>query len=299
MELWIPMTIAAAFLQNIRSVLQRKLKDHMGASGATLVRFLYGIPIAMIIVTLLHRQGGIALPELNARFAFWVLIGSLSQIAAQVFLLMAFGERNFTAATAYSRTEPVHAALIGFMALGELPGLNDALAIGLAVLGVMVISMARETPSLARLAAAMTSRGALYGLASGAIFGLAAVSYRAASTAIAGPGALMQASVTLLAAVLVQSALLIAFMAWKKRAELSAVFHLWQPGLAVGAVGATASFLWFAAMTLQQAAIVKALGQIEMVFTYAATLFIFRESVNAREIFGCLLIVAGIVALLA
>jgi drug/metabolite transporter (DMT)-like permease len=299
MELWVPMTIAAAFLQNIRSVLQRKLKDHMGASGATLVRFLYGIPIALIIVTLLHVQGGFALPKLNAQFAFWVLIGSLSQITAQVLLLIAFGERNFTAATAYSRTEPVHAALIGFAALGELPGLNDALAIGLAVLGVMVISMARETLSVSRLFAAMTSRGALYGLASGALFGLAAVSYRAASTAINGPGALMQASVTLLAAVLVQSALLIAFMAWKKRAELGAVIRLWRPGLAVGAVGATASFLWFAAMTLQQAAIVKALGQIEMVFTYVATLFVFRESVNAREIIGCLLIIAGIVALLA
>jgi drug/metabolite transporter (DMT)-like permease len=299
MELWVPMTIAAAFLQNIRSVLQRKLKDQMGASGATLVRFLYGIPIALIIVTLLHVQGGFALPKLNAQFAFWVLIGSLSQITAQVLLLIAFGERNFTAATAYSRTEPVHAALIGFAALGELPGLNDALAIGLAVLGVMVISMARETLSVSRLFAAMTSRGALYGLASGAIFGLAAVSYRAASTAINGPGALMQASVTLLAAVLVQSALLIAFMAWKKRAELGAVIRLWRPGLAVGAVGATASFLWFAAMTLQQAAIVKALGQIEMVFTYVATLLVFRESVNAREIIGCLLIIAGIVALLA
>ena len=66
----------------------------------------------------------------------------------------------------------------------------------------------------------------------------------------------------------------------------------------VGCVGAFASFLWFAAMTLQQVAIVKALAQIEMIFTYAATVFIFRENVNAREIFGCLLIIAGIITLL-
>jgi drug/metabolite transporter (DMT)-like permease len=303
MELWIPMTIAAAFLQNIRSVLQRRLKDHMGASGATLVRFFYGIPVACLIVALLHFQTGLPLPVMNERFAFWVIVGSIGQVTAQVLLLMAFGERNFTVATAYSRTEPVHAAVIGFAALGELPGVNDAFAILLAVIGVMVISVASERFSPIRLITSLGSRGALFGLASGAVFGLTAVAYRAASTALAGPGgepgALMQASVTLLVAVFIQSAVLLAFMGWRKRAELATVFRLWGTGALVGLVGATASFLWFAAMTLQQAAIVKALGQIEMIFTYAATILIFREKVTAKEIAGCLLIIAGIIALLA
>jgi drug/metabolite transporter (DMT)-like permease len=307
MELWIPMTIAAAFLQNIRSVLQRRLKDHMGASGATLVRFLYGIPVAGLIIAALHVHAGLPLPDLNARFAFWIMVGSIGQVTAQVLLLMAFGERNFTVATAYSRTEPVHAALIGFVALGELPGIHEGLAILLAVVGVMVISVARETFSPLRLVTSLGSRGAIFGLASGAVFGLTAVAYRAASTALGGPesgpaaaqSVLMQASMTLMVAVLIQSAMLIVFMGYRKRAELAAVFRLWRPGALVGLVGATASFLWFAAMTMQQAAIVKALGQIEMIFTYAATLLVFRERVNSREIVGCLLIIAGVLALLA
>ena len=87
-------------------------------------------------------------------------------------------------------------------------------------------------------------------------------------------------------------------MGLKQCGELKAVFVHWRLGLLVGCVGAFASFLWFAAMTFQQAAIVKALAQIEMVFTYAATIFIFRENVNAREIIGCLLIIAGIITLL-
>jgi drug/metabolite transporter (DMT)-like permease len=298
MELWIPITIAAAFLQNIRSTVQRQLKGRLGAAGATIVRFLYGIPIATAIVCLLHFGFGIAFPELNPGFAFWVIIGGFAQVAAQVFLILAFGYRNFTVATAYSRTEPVHAALIGFMVLGEAPAATDFVAIGLAVAGVALISIARETFGFASLGKAITTRRALYGLASGAIFGLAAVSYRTASLAISGPGFLMQASVTLFWAVLFQTAILLVFMGFKQRGELIAVFVHWRLGLLVGCVGASASFLWFAAMTLQQAAIVKALAQIEMIFTYAATIFIFRESVNAREIIGCFLIIAGIMALL-
>ena len=298
MELWIPITIAAAFLQNIRSTVQRQLKGRLGAAGATIVRFIYGIPIATAIVCTLHFGFEIALPELNTRFAFWVIVGGFAQVAAQVYLLIAFGYRNFTVATAYSRTEPVHAALIGFMVLGENPTSTDFLAIILAVAGVALISIARETLNLASLGRAITTRGALYGLSSGAIFGLAAVSYRTASLAIAGPGFLMQASITLFWAVLFQTAILLAFMGLKQRSELKAVFVYWRPGLLVGCVGASASFLWFAAMTLQQAAIVKALAQVEMVFTYAATIFIFRENVNAREIIGCLLIIAGIISLL-
>jgi uncharacterized membrane protein len=103
MELWIPITIAAAFLQNIRSTVQRQLKGRLGIAGATIVRFLYGIPLATAIVCALHFGFGIVLPELNARFALWVVIGGFAQVAAQVCLIIAFGYRNFTVATAYSR----------------------------------------------------------------------------------------------------------------------------------------------------------------------------------------------------
>lgn len=299
MELWIPITIAAAFLQNIRSALQRHLKDRLGVSGATLVRFLYGIPVASLIVACLHWAAGIAPPVLNARFAFWVVLAATGQMVAQALLIAAFSHRNFTVATAYSRTEPVHAALFGFAFLGDRITAMDGAAIMLAVVGVALISVARETFSARNLAASLVSRGALLGLASGAVFGLTAVAYRSASLSIAGPGYLMQASVTLLSAILFQSLTLGCFMAWRQRAELAAVLAAWRPGLLVGAVGATASFGWFAAMTLQQAAVVKALAQVEMLFTYAASLLIFREHVSRREIAGCLLIVAGILILLA
>jgi drug/metabolite transporter (DMT)-like permease len=299
MELWIPITIAAAFLQNIRSALQRHLKDRLGVAGATLVRFLYGLPVAGLIVLLLHAGWGLPLPGVNAGFAVWVAVAATGQMIAQALLIAAFSHRNFTVATAYSRTEPVHAALFGFMVLGESAGWREGAAIALAVLGVMLMSVARDSATARNLAAALASKGALFGLASGAVFGLTAVAYRTASLSLDDGGFLMRASVTLLAAITFQTASLGLWMAWRNRAELAAVLANWRIGAAVGLVGALASFGWFAAMTLQQAAIVKALAQVEMLFTYAASVFLFREHVNAREIAGCLLVVGGILLLLA
>ena len=80
--------------------------------------------------------------------------------------------------------------------------------------------------------------------------------------------------------------------------ELSRVRAAWKISALVGLVGATASFGWFMAMTLQTAAAVKALAQVEMIFTFASSVLVFREHVNKVEIFGCIFIVAGILVLL-
>ena len=50
MELWIPITVAAAFLQNLRSAAQKHLKGVMGTTGATFVRFGFGLPFALLFV---------------------------------------------------------------------------------------------------------------------------------------------------------------------------------------------------------------------------------------------------------
>lgn len=51
-------------------------------------------------------------------------------------------------------------------------------------------------------------------------------------------------------------------------------------------------------MTLQNAAYVRALGQIELLFTFAVTYFYFRERASLNEIAGIVLIVGGILVLL-
>ncbi|MCR5858186.1 DMT family transporter [Mesorhizobium sp. J428] len=298
MELWIPITIASAFLQNLRSVGQKHLKGVMGTTGATFVRFGFGLPFAVLYTVILNRAGGYTFPAISAEFLGWVVVGGLTQIVATFLLVHLFSFRNFAVGTAYSRTEPAQAALFGLVFLGETVTAGTLMAIAVSVFGVMLISVAHAALTLRNLVTTTFSRTALIGLASGTCFGISAVAYRAASLSLGGPTFAMQAAVTLLVVISFQTLIMALWMLARDRAELSRIAAAWKPSLFVGFVGASASFGWFMAMTLQQAAIVKALAQIEMIFTFASSVFFFKEKINRFETIGCILIVCGILLLL-
>lgn len=298
MELWAAITIIAAFFQNIRSVLQKHLKSRMGTTGATFVRFGFGLPFATVYLLLVLKLTAQPLPGPNPAFIGWVSLGALSQIAANYLLIHLFSFRNFTVGTAYSRTEPAQAAFFGLIFLGETVSGYVLLAIAISVAGVMLISVARSPFSPAALVISVGSRTALVGILSGTLFGVAAVSYRAASLSLGYPGYLVQASVTLVFAIALQTLVMLTWMLWRDRGEIENILRAWKPALLTGFVGATASLGWFTAMTLQNAGIVKAVAQIEMLFAFASSVFLFREHINRLEIAGCVLIVAGILVLL-
>jgi drug/metabolite transporter (DMT)-like permease len=299
MELWIPITIAAAFLQNIRSSLQKHLKGAMGTTGATFVRFGFGMPFVLILVAILHFRIGYAFPPISPRFLAWMSLGALSQIGATFLLVHLFSFRNFAVGTAYSRTEPAQAALFGFLFLGDRITWAALAAIAICVLGVMVISVARTQITLRSLITSVGQRTALIGIVSGFGFGFSAVAYRAASLTLGGPNFFMQAAVTLAFGITLQTIVMLIWISLREPGQFALIRKAWKPSLLVGMAGATASLGWFTAMTLQNAGVVKALAQVEMLFTFATSVFIFREKINRFEAAGCLLIVAGIVVLMA
>lgn len=302
MELWIGITFASAFLQNLRSTLQKHLKGMMGTTGATFVRFVFGMPFALAYLAFLHLGLGRPLPVPNMAFAVWATVGAMAQIAATFLLVHLFSFRNFAVGTAYSRTEPAQAALFALIFIGESVTGGTLAAIAISVAGVMLISPRTEvTP--ASFLTSIFSRTAGTGLASGAFFGLSSVAYRSASLALApslpAPDAMMQAGFTLVVVIVMQTVSMFLWIIWREREELRRIARVWKPSLAVGLVGATASFGWFTAMTLQQAAVVKALAQVEMLFAFASTVLFFKEKINRLELSGCLLIVVGVLSLLA
>lgn len=301
MEPWIAMTIAAAFVQNIRSGLQKHLRGRMGTAGATFVRFGFGLPVAFVLLGVCLWATQSRLPPINAMFLAWGTIGALAQIAGQVLLVIMFTRRNFVVGSAYVRTEPVQAVVLGLVFLSETVSALVLLAIAISVSGVIMLSTARSQatgPWRPRDAlAALISPTAGIGLASGAMFGLAAVSFRAASLSLGEPNVLVQAGTTLCFAITLQTLLMLGWMLFRDRAELVRIADAWRPGMLTGLAGAVASFGWFAAMTWQQAGIVKALAQIEMLFAYATTVLIFREDINQREVLGCALVASGVIVL--
>ena len=77
MDLWIPISIGAAFFQNLRSALQKHLKGRLSNTGATFSRFAYAAPLALLYVIALAMITGEALPRPNGTFALYALIGGV------------------------------------------------------------------------------------------------------------------------------------------------------------------------------------------------------------------------------
>ena len=303
-ELWIPITILAAFCQNLRSAVQKHLKGVLSNSGATFSRFGYGFPFLVVYVLALHYGAGMEWPKPNATFVIYGLLGGVTQIGATFCLVWLFSFRDFAVGTTYSKTETVQAALFGLVILGDGVGLAAAVAIFISLIGVMLLSTAKSELDWRKLWLGWTERTALIGIFSGTLFGISAVSFRAASLSLAGPdsgegpGFLMQAGFTLAFVILAQTVGMALWMAWREPGQLGAVLRSWRWASLAGFAGALSSIGWFTAMTLQNVAYVRALGQIELVFTFAAGIFIFKERSTRVEVIGILLVVAGILILI-
>ncbi len=298
MELWIPITIAAAFSQNLRSAMQKHLKGRLSTTGATFVRFGFGFPLALVYVLVLHYGLGMDWLVPHGWFLLYAAAGGLAQIIATFLLVHLFSYRNFAVGTAYSKTEPLQAAIFGVIILGDTISTGATIAILIGLTGVIAISVAHSPLTPRTLISSLLQRTALIGLTSGAFFGVSAVFYRAASLSLSESGFIMQAATTLVWVTGFQSMVMLIYMRWREPGQITAVWRARGPSFLVGLTGITGSACWFTAVTIQNVAYVRALGQIELIFTIAASYFFFRERINRAELMGVALIAACIVILL-
>jgi drug/metabolite transporter (DMT)-like permease len=298
MEAWIPITIAAAFLQNLRTALQKHLKARLSTAGATFSRFCFAVPLAFAYGAGVLLVEDSALPPGNPEFFVFCLIGSAAQILATALLVALFSYRNFAAGTSYSKTETVQTALFGAVVLGETLSGGALAGILVSLFGVILVSLARSQITARHLLTGLTARPALMGLASGALFGIAAVSYRAAALSLADGSVWLRAACTLASVIVLQTVMMSLYLVLREPGQLTAVLRSWRVTIWVSVTGLLGSICWFTAMTMQNAAYVRALGQIELIFTFMATTLIFREELRRAEVLGILLIVAGILLLL-
>lgn len=298
MELWIPITTFAAFCQNLRTAMQKHLKGRLGNTGATFVRFGYGVPFALLYAAVLHFVFENPLPSPTTTLLVAGALGGLAQIIATFLLIYLFSFRNFAVGTAYSKTEPIQAALFGLVVLGEHVSLVVALCIMVGIAGVIIISLARVPLTLSAVRSSLFGRPALIGLASAAFFGASAVAYRTASLSLDGTTVAMQAATALVYATLFQTCAMSIWMVFREPEELHASLRAWRAAIWVGASGVAGSIGWFTAMTLQNVAYVRALAQIELVFTFLASWLVFKEVISRSEIVGCLLIVAAVIGII-
>src|SRR5688500_3896767 len=110
--LWIPIVVAAALAQTARNTAQRSLVAQAGTLGATLARFLYGLPFAAAWVAALHLIPAAPppIPAFHGAYFAWLMLGALGQLAATACLLAAMKQRNFVIGVAYSKTDALQVA---------------------------------------------------------------------------------------------------------------------------------------------------------------------------------------------
>jgi drug/metabolite transporter (DMT)-like permease len=295
--LWLPIVLWAALAQTARNAAQRSLVAQAGTLGATLARFLYGIPFAALWVTVLHLVPATAAPLPHFKLAYfsWLLLGALGQLAATAFLLSAMKERNFVVGVAYSKTDALQVALFGSVFLRELPGGWTLVAMGLATAGVLMLSLPRKPGAVE--GGAWTSRAAWFGLASGAGFALSAVGYRGAALQLPESSAWIAGAWGVLLAQSIQTVLLGGWLALRAPHSLRATATAWKVSTLAGAMGALASIGWFTAFALTTAANVRTLGMVEVVFSYLVSRRLLREKLARAEQRGLALVVIGLLAL--
>ena len=298
MELWIPLTILAAFFQNIRSAMQKHLQGRLSTLGAAYVRFLYAWPIALIYFLAVLGWEGVPAPAPGADFLWYSLLGGICQIMFTVFLLWLFSFHNFAVGTTFSKLETIMVAIFGLLLLGDLLTPAVILAIAMSTVGLVVMSAGEAGLGVTGLIRGLWRVPTLIGLACAAWLGMSVVLFRAAALSLGLDSFTLAASFTLLIVLLMQIAVMGVMIAVREPLQLREVLRHWRPAALVGISGGLASVGWFSAFTLQNATYVRALGQIELVFTFIATLIFFREKVSRMETVGILLITGAIVLIL-
>lgn len=294
---WIPATIVAALAQTARNVTQRGLTRAIGTVGATQVRFLYGLPFACLFLLAVSLLQGVVPPAANAGFLAFCAAGALAQVLATGLMLQAMRGQGFAVVTAYVKTEPVQVAIVAFAVLGDPLTLPTLAAIVVATAGVILLGRAQGGGTDADKARPGLSP-MLMGMAAGALFAVAAVGFRGAILALPEGDFLLRATTTLVWALAMQTALLLAWLLVMDRGALMGSFRVWKPSLAAGFLGAFASQFWFIGFALTSAANVRTLALVEVLFAYVLSRRLFAQATSRAELAGLALVVGGVLVLL-
>ncbi|MEM7520043.1 MAG: DMT family transporter [Pseudomonadota bacterium] len=295
-DLWITVALAAAAFQTVRFMLQKQLATAtLSAAGATFSRFVYALPFVWLLAAAYLAQPGVQLPAIGIAFVGYGLLGAVTQILATVCVVSLFKERNFAVGITFKKTETIQTVLVGWVLLGEGVSPLGFGAIALGVVGLLLLSggQSRQGFRLADLG----NRASALGIASGVLFAFSAVSYRGATFAVASEDALLRAGLTLAAVVAMQTVIMAVWLRWREPGEMRAVWAARRVAVWIGVTSMAGSLCWFIAFALQNAAYVKALGQVELILSVLASTLFFRERISPREYGGMAVLVASILML--
>jgi len=296
LEVWIYFTLLAATMQAVRTAGQKQLSGKLNSMATTGVRYLYALPFAWGYLWWMLDFREVTVPTLNNDFLQYALIACIMQIWGTACLVAAFRYRNFAVATSLAKTEAIQVAIVGALMFGAtLSGLGW-FSVVVGVIGVFLVSKVKfRLKDILADSQALIGMG--YGLAAGLGLAITTLLIRESSLSL-NTDLMVSAAVTLVFMITVQSLISLIYVSIQDKSQLPLMLKHWRLCLFVGITSVLGSIGWFTAASYQNAAYVKALGQVEFFITLALTYRVFKETITVKEYLGMFLIVLSVVILL-
>jgi drug/metabolite transporter (DMT)-like permease len=279
---WILFTLGAVVMQTVRNALQSKLSGAVNTSGVTLSRFILAPPIALVYLLIFYSSSASQVPEFSGSFIAVILCASLLQIAATSLMVILFKQKNFAIGAGLAKSEALVAGVVGMLFFGSYLTPLGWAGIVIGAIAVFVLSSGNRLHGI-------SVKTMVIGLACGTCFALTSLLVREASHMLNVQHTVAAAWV-LLWVLCVQAITLSGYIALTKPYVFRQLTNAKKQVLAISTVSCLGSICWFTAMALQHVALVKTLGQLEVLLTLALSHYWLKNAVTKREIAGLLLI---------
>lgn len=275
----------AAFMQAWRNAFQKQLSTTVNIYGVTLARFIFALPLALLYISCLyHFQPVTDSVHFNLRFAIYVLIAALSQIAATALMVQLFKQRNYAIGVGLAKSEAVLAAIIAVVFLSDHLSLLGWFGVAVGGFAVFLMSKGRDFSDF-------SVQTLCIGIGSGLCFAITSLLVREASLELDNLPFIHRAAWVLLMVIGTQCFLLLMYLGIFRRATLWAMWQRIGLTFRVSLCSFLASLGWFSAMSMQSVPIVKTLGQVEIIFSMLISAYFFKEKLARAEHLGIVLVV--------
>jgi drug/metabolite transporter (DMT)-like permease len=279
----------ASIFQVGRNALQRGVMTTAGPWGATLVRFLFGLPFSLLFTMIALFVVPDARPGFGADFWLSATAGAASQVLATATLLIAMHRAGFAVGTALQQSSLPLAALVGLLVYHDQLSGIAWMGVAITTAGLVVLTWPSRIAATPRIMS-----GAMFGLLSGLCFGFSLNAFRHAALAMDATHPVFAAIVSVSIVQAMQATTLTLVLLVRDPAALRAVLRNWRQSLGAGLCGASASAGWFVALALSPAAPVRALGVVEAPIAALAGHRLFREALSPKQILAGLAIIGGV-----
>lgn len=282
---WIVFTLMAAFMQAWRNAFQKQLSITVDVYGVTFARFIFALPFAGLYLYSLYHQYPVQEPvTFTTKFWVYVSIAALSQILATILIVQLFKQRNYAIGVGLAKSEAILAAIIAFIFLSETLSLIAWLGV---LMGGYAVFLLSKAPNQQKLSV----KTLMIGVGSGLSFAITSLLVREASLEITQLPVLHRASWVLFTVISIQCTVMLTYLSLFSRQTLWAMWQRVGLTFKISVCSFLASLGWFTAMSLQTVAIVKTLGQIEVLFSLLISAYFFKEKLAAKDKCGILFVV--------